>query len=81
MLKETMKEKWKGVQAESNYFRSWSRPIRVLSDVPASRIDVKLCQIYTKICIHKILYKNSVINRLYSANTQPIWKRQYPRGA
>ena len=28
------------------------------------------------------LYKNrTVLNRLYSTITQPIWKRQYPRGA
>ena len=35
-------------------------------------IDIKLCQIYTKIV---------GLNGSYSANTQPIWKRRYPRGA
>ena len=38
-------------------------------------IDIKLCKIYTKIYIYKILG----LNRLYSANTQLISKRQYPR--
>ena len=43
----------------------------------SQEIDIKLSQImYTKIC-----YKNGGLNGSYSANTQPIWKRRYPRGA
>ena len=42
----------------------------------SSEIDIKLCQIYTKIYIFDICIKIS-LNRSYSANTQPIWKRRY----
>ena len=38
----------------------------------SSEIDIKLCQIYTKIYIFDICIKIS-LNRSYSANTQPIW--------
>ena len=39
-------------------------------------IDIKLCQIYIKYWI-----KSVDLNGSYSANTLPIWKRRYPRGA
>ena len=40
-------------------------------------IDIKLCHIYTK--IHMQFYIKVVgINRSYSTNTKPIWKRRYP---
>ena len=48
----------RGYRRKANHFSSWSRPMKVLSDsdVPVSReIVVKLCQIYTKIHIYKIL--------------------------
>ena len=44
-------------------------------------IDIKLCKNDTKKYICKILYKSYSINRSYSTNTQPIWKRGYTRGA
>ena len=46
-------------------------------------IDIKLCKIYTKtyIYLYKMLYKIVGLNGLYSANTQPILKQLYPRGA
>ena len=44
-------------------------------------IDIKLCQIYTKIHIYAILFKSYILNRSYSTNTKPIWKLLYPTGA
>ena len=40
-------------------FSSWSWPMKVISDVPVSRNDIKLCQNYMKIHIYTILYRNS----------------------
>jgi len=37
-------------------------------------IVLKLCQIYTKIIYMQFCIKVVVLNRSYSANTQPIWK-------
>ena len=45
-------------------------------------IDIKRCQIYTKIHINiQFCIKVVVLNRSYSTNTQPIWKRRDPTGA
>ena len=45
-------------------------------------IDMKLCKDFTKTYKCKILYKiRIVLNRSYSTNTQPFWKRRYHRGA
>ena len=37
-------------------------------------IDIKLCQIYTKIHIYAILYKSCRFKQIISGNTKPIWK-------
>ena len=62
----------KGYRLKSTHFRSWSGPIRVLSDVLVSRNWNK-----TNIFCIKLVG----LNRWYSANTFPIWELWYTRGA
>ena len=61
-------------------FRSYSRPISVLSDVPVSRIWYNTLSNLYDLYLYKILYKNCWLNRSYSSNKQPIWKQRYHRG-
>ena len=42
---------------------------------------VKTHFLCTKIYIYKICLKIVGVNGSYSENTEPIWKRRYPRGA
>ena len=37
--------------------RRWTMHFRHISDVLVSRIDLKLCQIYTNIHVYEVLYK------------------------
>ena len=64
-----------GYKLRPEHFRSWSKPIRVLSNVPVSRNWYKLCKIYTKTHICEIWYK------ILSFKQIIFWKRRYPRGA
>ena len=42
----------RGYRLKANHFSPWSRPMKITSDVPVSRNDIKLYQIYTKfICV------------------------------
>ena len=80
-LKDNEKKNERVYRLKPKHFSSWSKPMRVLSDVPVSRNWYKLCQIYTNICMFKSLYKKVGLNGSYSSYTQPIWKRRYPRWA
>jgi len=48
----------------------------------SQEIDKKLCINYTKLYTYvRFCMIFVLLNRSYSTNTQPIWKRQYPGGA
>ena len=58
-FKETVQENERGYKLKPRHVRSWSRPIRrVLLKFLSREIDLKMRQIYTKISMYKILYKN-----------------------
>ena len=61
------------------HFRSLSLPILVLSDVSVSINWYKtVSSLYENSYVYSILYKVVGLNRSYSANTKPIWKRLDP---
>ena len=53
-LKDNEKKNERVYKLKPKHFSSWSRPMRVLSDVPVSRNWYKLCKNYTKVHICKI---------------------------
>ena len=77
-LKGLYRKNKRGYRLKPKHFSSWSRPMRVLSDVPVSRNWYKLCQIYTNICMYKSLYKNSRFKRIifiiYTTNLKTIYE-------
>ena len=61
-LKETVKEKWKGVIGWNLRISGVEWYIKDFYPMFLSQeIDIKLCQIYTKIHIYAILYKSCSI--------------------
>ena len=55
-FKGTVKEKWKGVQTKTKHYRSWSRPLRVLSDIPVSKnwLVLAKCKYYYQLYLLKM---------------------------
>ena len=70
-----------GYRMKPENLRRWTIHMRHLSDVPVSRNWYKTAsKLYQNIYI-RFRIKVVVLNRPYSANTQPIWKWLYPTGA
>ena len=65
----------------ADHFSSWLRSMKVISDVPVSKNWYKtVSNLYKNSYIFIQFYIEIVgLNRSYSANMQPIWKRRYPR--
>ena len=80
IFKGTEGKNERGYRLKANHFSSWSRPLKVISDVPVSRNLYKTVSNLYEISYYIQFWIEIVsLNRLYSANTQPIWKQRYPR--
>ena len=61
----------------TKHVQSWSRPLRVLSDVPVREIDIKRCQI-----IQEIVYRSCILSlQRIIFSKYAIWKRRFSREA
>ena len=80
IFKRTEGKNERGYRLKANHFSSWSRPLKVISDVPVSRNLYKTVSNLYEISYYIQFWIEIVsLNRLYSANTQPIWKQRYPQ--
>ena len=75
ILKGQKRKNERGYRLKANHFSFSSRPLRRLSEVPNSRVYIKLFQTFTKMHIYTISYRNSRVKQTMLRKTATKLKK------